>query len=68
MNEILNAIGQYGFSIVMCLVEAWYIYYLQNTHAKETDNLRTVIEQNTIAITKLYEKISAIDESGDKND
>lgn len=57
MNDIVQVITTVGFPIAMCLLMAWYVKYVEDKHKNEIDNLRTVIEQNTIALTKLCERL-----------
>lgn len=57
---IINAITTVGFPIVMCLLMFWYIDKQSKEHKVETDTLRSVIENNTNSITRLYEKIDAL--------
>lgn len=57
MNEVLQAISTVGFPIVMCLVLCWYVYQSTQTHKEETEQLRLSLENNTIALTRLIEKM-----------
>lgn len=61
-------IQQYGFPILACIAMAWYVYdrgekeradrkEVAAQHKAEVDNLSTIINNNTIAITKLVDKI-----------
>lgn len=59
-NAIIQAVSTVGFPIVCCLIMIKNNNDLQNTHREETDNLRKVIENNTLSITKMYEKIDAL--------
>lgn len=62
MNDIVQIITTVGFPIAMCLLMAWYIKYAEDKHKAEIDQLRTVIEQNTVALTKLCERIGKADD------
>ena len=57
---VLNAISTVGFPIVVCLIMIWMVYKQNQSHVDESDKLRSVIENNTMSITKLYEKIDAL--------
>jgi len=59
-NAIIQAVSTVGFPIVCCLIMIKNNNDLQNAHREETDNLRKVIENNTLSITKMYEKIDAL--------
>jgi hypothetical protein len=61
-------IQQYGFPVVACIAMAWYVYdrgekervdrkEVNNQHKLEVDNLSTIINNNTIAMTKLVDEL-----------
>lgn len=58
INLLFDAISVVGFPIVMCLSLFWYIKYQNDEHTKEIDTLRQAIENNTLIITKLYERMN----------
>ena len=68
MDEIISAITNLGFPIVMCGAALWYVKYIEDKHREERDNMQqkhdeemksitAAINNNTIALTKLCEKI-----------
>ena len=68
MNEIINAITNLGFPIVMCGAALWYVKYIEDKHREERERMQhlhddemksvtATINNNTIALTKLCEKI-----------
>lgn len=68
LQDIVNTITTVGFPIVMCLACAWYIKYtndkhrdevarLNEAHAKEMETVTQAINNNTIALTKLAERL-----------
>ena len=59
-NMVIQAISTVGFPIVVCLIMIYMVYKMNETHKAETTELRKVIENNTLSITKLYEKIDAL--------
>lgn len=70
METILTAIGSFGFPIVMCIVICFYVKYIIDKnneqlekitlrHQEESKEMTKAIENNTIAITKLIEKIGS---------
>lgn len=61
VNEIIQLVSSLGFPIICCFICFWYIAKKDENHKDEIDNLRKVIEQNTIVTEKL---VSAI-ERGD---
>lgn len=71
-QDILSAITTVGFPIVMCLACAWYIKYtndkqreevekLNDQRAKEMDKVTEAINNNTVALTKLVERLGGND-------
>lgn len=57
VNALSQLIGSMGFPIVACGAMFWYMTKLEKAHKEETDALRTALEQNTLAITKLADKL-----------
>lgn len=70
--DITTLIGNYCFPIVACLAMAWYVKYITDNNSKETkelnqmhtnemllfkDEIKQALNNNTIAIEKLCEKI-----------
>ena len=62
MNDIVSIISTVGFPITMALILLWYIYDSNNKHKEEIDKMSAALNNNTIAITKLLDKLG-----GDKN-
>ena len=62
MGDIVNVISSVGFPITMALILLWYIYDSNNKHKEEVDKMSEALNNNTIAITKLLDKLG-----GDKN-
>lgn len=58
-NAIIQAVSTVGFPIVCCLIMIKNNNDLQNAHRKK-QTTRKVIENNTLSITKLYEKIDTL--------
>ena len=57
MNEIIQAISTVGYPIVMSLLLAWYVYYTGKTHKEEVTAMTEALNRNTLAITKLADKL-----------
>lgn len=66
--EIINIITTVGFPIVMCGIMAWYVKYradksdkererTEENHKEEMDKITEALNNNTIALTKLCEKL-----------
>lgn len=62
MEDIVSVISSVGFPITMTLILLWYIYDSNNKHKEEIDKMSEALNNNTIAITKLLDKLG-----GDKN-
>lgn len=68
MNEWLQAITTVGFPIVMCGAMAYYVKYvtdkhqdevskLNDQHKEEMLNIVKALDNNTLALSKLCEKL-----------
>ena len=55
--EILTAISTVGFPIVACIVLAVILYRQNEAHKQEMNEVKEAINNNTIALTKLADKI-----------
>lgn len=56
-NVMTNMISSVGFPIAACAAMFWYIYKTDARHDDEVDKLRGVLEQNTLAIQKLCDRL-----------
>lgn len=57
MGDIVSVISSVGFPITMALILLWYIYDNNNKHKEEMDKMSTALNNNTIAITKLLDRL-----------
>ena len=68
MNDVTNLISTLGFPIAMCVGACFFIKYLfdtftkqitemQREHKEEVKSMNTAIENNTLILTKLCEKL-----------
>ena len=73
MEQIWTVVGQYAFPIVMCVLMAWYVKYVQDNyrtdiadinekHKSEMDKVTEALNNNTLAIQKLTDYIEAQDD------
>ena len=60
VNGIVQTIQTVGFPIAMCLALAWFVKYQQDENKKTLENLITVLNNNTIALTKISEKLEGM--------
>lgn len=69
INEILQAITTVGFPVVMCGAMAWYVKYitdknreqmamLNSQHREELFEITEAINNNTLAMQKLIDRVS----------
>ena len=67
-NDVITAITTVGFPIVSCLAMAWFVYdqtekhrkeviTLNETHKKEIEQITLALNNNTIALTRLCDKM-----------
>lgn len=56
-NAVMTAIGTLGFPIVMCLIMFWYMNKQTQAHKDEIDKMTEALNNNTIAVNKLWAKI-----------
>ena len=68
LSVIIEAITTVGFPIAMCLILMFYVKYMTDTNKAEVDKISEqhrlemkevtkAIENNTLAITKLVERL-----------
>lgn len=58
MNSILQAIANYGFPCVVCLILMWLVYKLNQSHKEEMTKLTEALCNNTKALDELKERIN----------
>lgn len=56
-QTITNLITTIGFPIVVCLICFWYINKMQENHKSEIDKLSEALQNNTIVMQKLVDKL-----------
>lgn len=59
VNTMVQLIGSLGFPIAMCLWMAKHMQSMQEKHAEEINALREVVQENTIALVKLVDRIDS---------
>lgn len=68
INNIVQLISTIGFPIVCCLMMGWYVKYISDADRSEIDKIHeqhraemtevtTAINNNTLALTKLCERL-----------
>lgn len=54
---VTQIIGSLGFPIACCIALFWRSIKEDADHKEETEKLRQTIENNTLILTKLYERL-----------
>ena len=71
-NTIIAAIGSLGFPIIACLALGWYVKYttdsanvrmdnIQKEHKEEVTKMTEALQNNTLAIQRLCDKLDKED-------
>lgn len=71
MESLIEILSNFGFPVAVCAAMFFYIYHttrenraeiskLNELHREETSKLKDAINENTIAITKLIERIGVL--------
>lgn len=61
VNAITQLIGSLGFPIVCCGALFWRMIKSDEKHQQEMDKMSDALNNNTLALTKLTEKLSKED-------
>jgi hypothetical protein len=57
VNSIIQLVGSLGFPIVAAGALFWYVNKTDERHKEEMDKVSAALNNNTIALTKLVEKL-----------
>lgn len=58
LTQIVTLITNVGFPIAVCLMLMWYIRELTSSHKDETEKFTNALNNNTLAIQQLVDKMS----------
>lgn len=58
VNSIIQLVGSLGFPIVCCGALFWRMIKSDDQHKQEMDKINEALNNNTVALTRLTEKIS----------
>ena len=61
-NAVIQLISTLGFPIVCCIALFWYMVKQRDLHKEEINELKKSIDNNTLILTRLYEKLGASNE------
>ena len=56
-NAIIQIISGVGFPIAACLICFWYVNKLTETHKEEVNKLADALNNNTLVMQKLCDKL-----------
>lgn len=69
ITNILSAISSVGFPIVACIALFWKNHKDDERHEEQSNKFNEAVNNNTIALVKLTEKISYLGgQNGQSND
>lgn len=57
VQVLIQAISTVGFPIAMCCIMAYYVKYTEDKHREEINSIREALENNTLALTVLSDKM-----------
>lgn len=57
MADVVTVITNLGFPIAVCVMLMWYIRELINKHETETKEFTEALNNNTLALQKLCDKL-----------
>lgn len=59
INDISTLISTLGFPIAMCLIMCYYINKINDSHKEESDKFAEALNNNTVVLQKLCDKIDS---------
>lgn len=66
INELSTLISTLGFPIAMCLIMCYYINKINDTHKAETEKFADALNNNTVVLQKLCDKLDSEVDVNDK--
>ncbi len=60
MIDIVNLVSSVGFPIAMSIILLWYCKEQNDTHRAESDNLAEAINNNTLTLQKLCDRLENV--------
>lgn len=62
LNAVVQILGNGFFPIVVCGLLFWYVYRKDTQHKEEINELRKSIDNNTLVVQKLVDKMGGDDD------
>lgn len=59
INDLAALISTLGFPIAMCLIMCYYINKINDAHKEETDKFAEALNNNTVVLQKLCDKLDS---------
>lgn len=59
ISNVISIIANVGYPIAMSLILLYYMRENDKTHDEEVSNLRSALENNTIVMQQLVDKLNA---------
>lgn len=66
INDLATLISTLGFPIAMCLIMCYYINKINDAHKEETDKFAEALNNNTVVLQKLCDKLDSEVDVNDK--
>ena len=66
INDLSTLISTLGFPIAMCLIMCYYINKINDAHKEETDKFADALNNNTVVLQKLCDKLDSEVDVNDK--
>lgn len=66
IDSITTLVSTVGFPIGMCLIMCYYINKINDVHKEETDKFAEALNNNTIVLQKLCDKLDSEVNEDDK--
>lgn len=66
INDLAALISTLGFPIGMCLIMCYYINKINDAHKEETDKFAEALNNNTLVLQKLCDKLDSEVNVGDE--
>lgn len=60
VNDVVSIISTVGFPIAACVALFWQSNQMQKQHKEEMDGVKEALNNNTIVVQKLVDKLSDI--------
>lgn len=61
IGSIIQFIESAGFPVMVCLCMMYYIKYLNDQHKQEMDKISDALNNNTIVMNKILDRLDKID-------